>query len=611
MRREPAPVVPRGRFLVGAAIGTGMAAKSAEQGGADFLLALNAGRFRSMGAPSAACLLALRNSNQLVMEFGQNEILTQTSLPVFFGATPIGIDIESLLDQIAEGGFHGVANFPSCTFLDGQYRRFLEESGHGFDRELALLEAARARGLTTLAYVHTVAEARRVAAHVDMVNLDFGWNMGGSVGVESPLDIEESSALAAEFVTAVRDIRERTRCLIEGGPIVTPEHMDRVCGSAKADGYIGGSTIDRVPLESAIEMATSAFKTVGSLRQQVEVLEKRLQGKAPIDAIIGFSDSMARAREQVARAMELDWPVLIVGEAGSGRRELAKAIHEARAPQGRWVVSADCGSSAGGKIEINLFGGAQSPMPGNVPQAGLLEVARGSTLVIDEVGNLDIAVQRQLLQAARTGGFSPRGGSEVTPLEVRFIGISSVDLVAEIEQGRVDGQFLQWLSAIRIELPPLREHLEDLPMLAEAILRRLPAGSQNKLSASAYRALLGYPWPGNVGELRSVIQAAAAKTRGGIIGEETLAALLKGRPARSDRKAFSSEREWILDGLKRNRFRRAETAQFLRVSRKTLYNKIRQHGLMSKDLRLRKSGRSGGSELPNAPTETSDFPTET
>src|SRR6266478_4529111 len=89
MRELPA-LLARGRFLLGAAIGTGMAAKAAERRGADFLLALNAGRFRSMGAPSAACMLALRDSNRMVMEFGQSEILMQTSLPVFFGATAIG-----------------------------------------------------------------------------------------------------------------------------------------------------------------------------------------------------------------------------------------------------------------------------------------------------------------------------------------------------------------------------------------------------------------------------------------------------------------------------------------------------------------------------------------
>jgi DNA-binding NtrC family response regulator len=244
------------------------------------------------------------------------------------------------------------------------------------------------------------------------------------------------------------------------------------------------------------------------------------------------------------------------------------------------------------EMRLMLFGSVRSTGPGGPARIGLLDAARGSTLVIDEVGDLDIAVQRDLLHAVRRGGFSPRNSAEVRPLDVRFIGISARELSSEAEQGRVDAQFLAWLSAIRIDLPPLREHLEDLPMLAEALLRRLGAGSQHKLSASAYRALMGYAWPGNVGELRTVIQAAAAAARGGVIREEDLAVLLKARPARSNRKAFASEREWILDGLKRNRFRRAETAQFLRVSRKTLYNKIRQYGLMPKPpTRGRPAGR--------------------
>jgi DNA-binding NtrC family response regulator len=518
----------------------------------------------------------------MVMDFGQSEILTQTLLPVFFGAAAFGTaDLAELVGQIAHAGFHGVANFPSCVFLDGQYRQFLEETGYGFDRELALLQIARASGLATLAYVHTVGEASRVAAHADIVNFDFGWNMGGSVGVESSLDLDDSSLLATEFVSAVRSINPKARCVIEGGPIVTAEQMDRVCRSAKADGYIGGSTIDRVPLESAIEMATSAFKTIGGLRKQVDSLEKRLNRRAPVDAITGFSETMERVREQVARAMEVDLPVLIVGEAGTGRRDLAKVIHEARAPRGRWLVSSECRGGMAVEMEMNLLGCVASAQPGIKPRVGLLEVARGSTLVLDDVGSLDITVQRQLLQVVQTGGFWPRGGTDIVPLDVRFIGISGVDLATESDIPRYDAKFLQWLSAIRIDVPPLREHLEDLPMLADAILRGFPKGAEMRLSPSAYRALLGYHWPGNVAELRTVMQAAASG-RGGIIAERNIASMLTSRRTVSSPRSFLTEREWILDGLERNRYRRAETAQFLRLSRKTLYNKIRLFGIMGR-----------------------------
>src|SRR5689334_21516838 len=114
-------VAQNNRFLLGAAIGTGMAAKAAERGGANFLLALSAGRFRSMGAPSAACMLALSDSNQMVMEFAASEILTRVSIPVFFGATTFGGgDPGPLLDAVQDAGFHGVTNFPTCIFLDGR-----------------------------------------------------------------------------------------------------------------------------------------------------------------------------------------------------------------------------------------------------------------------------------------------------------------------------------------------------------------------------------------------------------------------------------------------------------------------------------------------------------
>jgi predicted TIM-barrel enzyme/DNA-binding NtrC family response regulator len=563
-----------------------MAAKAAERGGADLLLALNAGRFRSMGAPSVACQLALRDSNRMVMEFGRSEILSQTSLPVFFGATTFGGgDRATLVDWIAEAGFHGVANFPSCIFLDGQFRQFLEEHRLGFESEIALLRAAQARGLATLGYVYTIDEARRVAAAgVDIVNIAFGWNTGGAVGVDSALGLEEVADAAAECVQAVRAVNSETRCVIEGGPIVTPEQMDYVCRTAKADGYVGGSTIDRVPLESAVEMATTAFRTVGALRKQVDALERQLNRKLAIDALIGFSEGISQARDQVAHAMERDLPVLIVGEPGSGRSDVARAIHEARVGRGRILVAASCKPSGADQVELNLFGCAGGAFPGvEKSRAGWLKLAQGSSLVLDDVGELDVAVQRQILQAVRAGGFWPRGDTALNELDVRFIGISRFDPMRGADASRFDPGFAHWLGTIRVDLPPLRERLEDVPMLAKAMLRGTAAGSHTELEPSAYRALLSHHWPGNLRELRSVLQRAALAARECSLSGRDLQPFLQPLAAAPrPRASFASEREWILDGLRRNRFRRAETAQFLRISRKTLYNKMQQYGLLDK-----------------------------
>lgn len=550
------------RFLLGAAIGTGMSAKAAERGGADFLLALNAGRFRSMGMPSAACLLALRDANRMVMEFGRSEILTQTLLPVFFGAAALGTDdLNDLATRIAKAGFHGVTNFPSCIFLDGRFRQYLEESGLGFGRELRMLQAARERGLLTLAYVREMKEAKAAAPLVDIVNLDFGWNMGGLLGAQSAVGLDEAGSLARAFVETVRSVSPKTRCVIEGGPIVTPEQMDQVCRAAGADGYIGGSTIDRVPLEDAIEMATSAFRTIGELRQQVEALERKLHRKALVDVLIGHSDSMQRAREQLAQAVDSDLPVLIVGEPGSGKHALAKVIHGAKASPGRRLICTDCRGPAT-EAQQTLFGS------GGSMRVGLLELARGSSLLLDNVETLDVGIQRQLLQAVHLDG----------SMQVRFIGILNVSNLA-CTRDALEADFLRWLSSVRIDVPALRDHLEDLPMLAEVILRSL--GQGKKLEPSAYRVLLAYHWPGNVDEFRSLLQLASVSAKGHSITQRDIHASLKARcELPTERKAFPSEREWILDGLRRNRFRRGETARFLRISRKTLYNKMHQNGLL-------------------------------
>ena len=149
LRNELAvPTGDRRRFLVGAAIGTGMAAQSAVRGGADFLLALSAGRMRCIGEPSVAAMLPLRECNELVMSFARAEILPRATVPVFFGAASFDprLDLAALVERIAEAGFSGISNFPTAILIDGAYRRFLESVGLGFERELELLRAPRRVG---------------------------------------------------------------------------------------------------------------------------------------------------------------------------------------------------------------------------------------------------------------------------------------------------------------------------------------------------------------------------------------------------------------------------------------------------------------------------------
>src|SRR3712207_1970966 len=179
-------MVKRIEIVVGAAIGLGMTARAAADGGADFLLVLSAGRLRVMGAPSLAAMLPIRDSNSFTDAFARREILDRVAIPVFFGAAACDprLTVEALLARIRDAGYQGVANFPTAIHQDGAFRAALERAGLGFGREAEMLRAAPRFGLATLGYAKTRAEVDAlIAAGVERLCLNFGWNSGGSQGV--------------------------------------------------------------------------------------------------------------------------------------------------------------------------------------------------------------------------------------------------------------------------------------------------------------------------------------------------------------------------------------------------------------------------------------------
>lgn len=562
--------------LVGAAIGTGMAALAASRGGADFILALNAGRLRSMGAPSLFSLLALRSSNDFVLEFARSEILPAAKVPIFFGASAFDprCTLESELERIADAGFAAIVNFPTSIFLDGRFRDHIERAGLGYQRELEMLRAAQQRGMATLAYVRTVTEARQAAeAGVDMINLNLGWNVGGSVGSRSGLSLTQAAEYAKIVFRQIRGISEETLCVLEGGPIVSPDQMYEVSVVAKADGYIGGSTIDRVPLEASMEQITSAFKSVGTLQKRIDELERQLEHVQREYAIVGRSPPIQKIKQRIEKLAASPLPVLITGEAGTGKKLLARAIHEAARRPGSKLISAPT-AEVGGE---SLFGSA--PAEGGRKVLGLLQYHPKATLLIEDVDTLCVDAQERLMEVIETGVYRRLGDNDRGRFEGRLILTSTEPLSQLASTGQLIPSLESRLAPGHVFLPNLRDRLEDLPLLAEHFLQALRKDRRSrKLSVdhSAYRVLMTYGWPENIRELRSVLETAAIRCDGDWIKAEHL-------PPSGDAEApyphLEDEREWILDALQRHRFRRGEAARFLGISRKTLYNKMRAYGL--------------------------------
>ncbi len=555
--RRPRP----GSLLVGAAIGTGLAAKAAVRGGCDMLLALNAGKFRSMGAPSHASLLPLRDSNALVMEFGPVEILpARGDVPAFFGACCFDPrqSLEELVDRIAEAGFQGITNFPTSIFLEGDFRQRVEAAGVGFDREVEMLRLARGRGLLTLGYAATKAQANKMAeAQVDIVNLNLGWNKGGHQGSSTSLDLAEAGDFARSVFRSVRRIRPATLCMVEGGPIVSALDMHAVSEAARADGYIGGSTIDRVPLEAAIEDAASAFKMIGSLQERMLELERQTLRRKRDYGLVGWSDAMVRVRREIARLAKTRQTILLVGAPGTGKEMVARSLaSEARCREFITVASDEW-------AEESLFGAAAGNSRRHAAgRLGLLEGGPETAIFIENAATLTRSLQAPLLAAVESGRFLRLGDGRTQPVTARII-------LAANDVASMEPRLLDLLSTARIDLPPLVQRLEDLPLLIAHFLK-MAGHAPGKVDPSIYRLLMAHHWPRNVGELRSVIERAVVTAAGAMISADHLPPF----DAPTGVPPGGSERDWILDALRRHRFRRTETAAFLGISRKTLYNKM-------------------------------------
>jgi DNA-binding NtrC family response regulator len=600
------------RFLVGAAIGTGLTAKAAAKGGADFLLALNAGRIRVLGGSSIACMLPLSDNNRAVMNFSRAEILTRVALPVYFGACVFdpACDLKALVQQVRVAGFHGICNFPTAVHFDGAMRSCLEQAGVGFEREVALMRLAREAGLQTCGYVRQMDEALLMAdADVDLLCINYGWNAGGVSGVPSHYSLDEAAEHARAVFDAVRAKHPKLLCIVEGGPITTPDQAQTVARISGANGYIGGSTIDRIPLEAAVAETTSAYKAVAQLQSHIHSLKSEWLGDGHEFGLIGRSAAITHVVHVIRKVAENNISVLISGENGTGKELVARAIHLSSARCKQRMVAINCAAIPRDLLESELFGHEVGAFTGAVKaRVGRFEQAHGTTLLLDEIGDLELSLQAKLLRVLEDGVFERLGSNTSHRTDARLLCASNRPLRKMVAEGSFREDLFYRLSAVEVRLPPLRERIEDIPLLVRYLLPSIVQEINprvREMDASAYRALMQHHWPGNVRELRNVLERSVVMCEREIVSVGDLPVLHDempretrenssqpasgklGGPVSIVRQVLAggedrpeTEREWILAALRRNRFRRHATATELGLARKTLYNKMIHYGLL-------------------------------
>lgn len=256
--------------IVGAGAGTGISAKFIERGGADLIIIYNSGRFRMAGHSSMCGLLPLGDANQIVMEMGEREVLPVVkNTPVIAGVNGSDPtrDMPRFLEKVAEAGFSGVNNFPTVGLFDGRIRQELEASGLGFEREVEMIQAASDLGLFTIVYVFTPAEAKAMAAvGADAVIAHMGLTVGGSIGMsaEGAFSLDDAVQRVQAIGEATLDESKDAIVLCHGGPIATPDDAEYVMRRTNAVGFVGASSMERLPVEEALTRTTAQFKSAAA-----------------------------------------------------------------------------------------------------------------------------------------------------------------------------------------------------------------------------------------------------------------------------------------------------------------------------------------------------------
>ncbi|MBW2612967.1 MAG: sigma 54-interacting transcriptional regulator [Deltaproteobacteria bacterium] len=339
----------------------------------------------------------------------------------------------------------------------------------------------------------------------------------------------------------------------------------------------------------AVETVTDITEIMEK-ESQLEEFRREMRSKDGFHGLIGNSPAMRQVYDLIENAAGSDAPVIIHGESGTGKELVSKAIHEIGLRRKKPFVKVNCASLTESLLESELFGHVKGAYTGAYKdRAGRFEKAHQGDIFLDEIGDMPLSTQVKLLRVLEEKTVERVGDSTPIPVDVRIISATNRDLVQLVDQGIFRKDFYFRINVIPIHLPLLSQRVEDIPLLAEVFFRkmRLKSGkSIEGISREAMDALMGYAWPGNVRELRSAFEYAFVTCQDSMIQPFHFPADIfqprkqpKATVRRASYRMNEIEKRELIDALERASGNKSKAAEFLGVSRVTVWNRMKRFGI--------------------------------
>jgi two-component system response regulator HydG len=336
-----------------------------------------------------------------------------------------------------------------------------------------------------------------------------------------------------------------------------------------------------------LQQTSGAIKRAASQEAEIRDLQHRIDKSTDFSGIVGRDPQMQMVFKLIEDIAPTDATVLIQGESGTGKELVARAVHHQSLRKDAPFIVINCSAYPTTLLESEIFGHERGAFTGALRQKnGRFEQADGGTIFLDEIGEIQLSAQIKLLRVIQTQKFERLGGEKTLGVNVRIIAATNKNLLEEVKRGNFREDLFYRLNVIPIQMPPLRNRRNDIPMLARHFLRHFAAEQGKEVqdfSSEAMRMLLDYSWPGNVRELENSIEHALVLAKGERIEATDLPSALqtakkspktKTNPSRT---ILDSEKKLLQETLEECSWNKKLAAQYLGISRSTLYSKLKKY----------------------------------